>query len=70
MGYLSHQLKGLVPAELLPRKTPSQWESDILARHALLTAEARAEPQLIYTTVLKARDYYGCSFHPVNVSDR
>jgi hypothetical protein len=43
-GYLAHQLKGLVPSTLIPRKTPSQWEAEILGRHSLLTPEARGQP--------------------------
>jgi hypothetical protein len=43
-GYLSHQLKGLIPSPLIARKPPSQWESEILARHSLLTPDARARP--------------------------
>lgn len=66
VGYLAHQLKGLIPSTLIPRKTPSQWEAEILGRHSLLTPEARAHPMLLYTNVLKAREYYGCAFFPVS----
>ena len=45
-GYLSYQLKGLLPASLMPRKTPSQWESDILSRHSLLLPESRRNAQV------------------------
>ena len=46
MGYLAHQLKGLIPSTIIPRKTPSQWEAEILGRHSLLTPEARAHPMV------------------------
>lgn len=65
-GYLSHQLKGLLPSALMPRKTPSQWEAEVLSRHSLLLPESRRNSQWMYLNVLKAREYYGAAFFPVS----
>lgn len=67
-GYLSHQLKGLVPAPLYPRKAPSTWESSILERHSQLNDEAKAAPALLYSRILQTREYFGCAFFPVTQS--
>ena len=67
-GYLSHQLKGLVPAPLYPRKAPSTWENSILERHAQLNDEAKSAPALLYARILQTREYFGCSFFPVTQS--
>ncbi|CAE7910123.1 Tln1 [Symbiodinium sp. KB8] len=64
-GYLSHQLKGMVPAPLYARKAPSMWESSILERHSQLNDEARAAPALLYSRILQTREYFGCAFFPV-----
>jgi hypothetical protein len=64
-GFLVKSLKGFVPALLLPRKAPSQWEAEVLARHAILNDDARARPADMYARILQTREYYGCAFFVV-----
>jgi talin len=67
-GFLSKQLRALIPSALLPRRTPTQWQEEILGRHAILNDAAKATPQLLYHQILLARDYYGCAFFLVRQS--
>lgn len=63
-GFLSRsgQLKGMVPAPLLLRRAMSAWDEDILARHRLLNADARANPMRLYCRMLLSRDFYGAEY--------
>eukprot|EP01138_Halocafeteria_seosinensis_P008834 gb/GECG01009030.1/.p1 GENE.gb/GECG01009030.1/~~gb/GECG01009030.1/.p1 ORF type:complete len:420 (+),score=57.35 gb/GECG01009030.1/:1-1260(+) len=64
-GYLTHQLKGLIPAPVLGHKAASQWEKEILERHNVLNEDARKKPKKLYSEILRTRDYFGCEFFPV-----
>lgn len=63
--YLQQQLRGMVPAPLFPKRTPQDWETLILSRHAMLNADAQARPMPLYCAFLAPRDYYGCAFFTV-----
>jgi hypothetical protein len=64
-GYLSHQLKGLLPAPIMPRKTPSQWETEILSRHSLLLPDSRKNAQVCHAYLPVCPHAPLCS-HPVS----
>jgi hypothetical protein len=51
-----------VPARLLKRRTPQQWEGDILHAHRTLSDEDAAQPQIAYLARVRQRPYYGARF--------
>lgn len=51
-----------VPARLLKRRTPQQWEGDILHAHRTLSDEDAAQPQVAYLARVRQRAYYGARF--------
>jgi len=65
-GFLSRsgQLKGMVPGPLLMRRAMASWDEDILARHRVLNADARARPMQLYCQMLMTREFYGAEYVP------
>lgn len=64
-GFLLRVLRGMVPSPLYARKAASQWEAEILARHAQLNSEAQEAPTALYSRILMTREYFGCAFFDV-----
>jgi hypothetical protein len=63
-GFLSRsgQLKGMVPGTLLMTRAMAAWDEDILVRHRMLNADARARPMQLYCQMLMTREFYGAEY--------
>lgn len=55
VGYLKDSLRGMIPAPQLPSRPITEWEEQILQRHALLNEDAQKRPMVLYCAVLAVR---------------